>query len=950
MNNKTKLIKRSNWFLNKPIIVGGLVFLFFSFIISTIAYQRFHILKEKERDDMAKALEGIKENIEQSLRNSYTAALTLALTIDNNGNPENFELVSDKLTRSNPSFQAVQLMPNGVVKYIYPLKGNEAALNFDVLHAPEALRKEARSAVEERKMHFAGPLKLQQGGIGVIARLPIFRRNKFWGFSAVVIKLDTLLKHAGILNKQDNDYYYQFSKVNAISNKEEFFLSDSVDFSKQMHQSISFPEGNWKLYLISKNEVFWGVERLYPLSLLFGLFLALVCAILIAKLLKKPAELQERINKQAVKLFNSEIRFKAIFDHAAVGIAHVDSRSGKILETNFKCAEMLGYSQEELSQKTFMDISHPDDLETSLKIQEKLVNGSTSELTMQQRLLSKNHQMIWVNLTISALWDIGEKPSTHITILEDVSAKKEAENIILTSEERFRNLFNDSPVALWEEDFSEAKRYLSELGLVGQPDSFVEDYLVKHPKDLEKCIQLVKITDVSNQCLVLHSAKSKEELLAGLVDILTEESMHALIMQLIAITSNKTKCVVESKVKTLDGRDRYIYLKWNVMPGYEDNLGRVIVATEDISVIKESEKAVALSQQKIESLINTVDGIVWEADASTFMFTFVSKRAEEILGYPVHCWINSPTFWVEHIYAEDREWAVNFCAQSTKEGKEHDFEYRMIAQDGSIVWLRDIVNVIFEDGAPKSLRGIMIDITASKQAELDLNNSFRLVNEQNQRLMNFSYIVSHNLRSHTSNIQSIANLIELANSNEEREELINLLKTVSETLNETMHNLNEVVNIQTDVNLSKEPLNLREYIDTTIEVLQDQLALKNAIVYNNVPNDIIVKYNPAYLESVLLNFISNAIRYSHPERKPVVSLDCLEINKETVLSISDNGIGIDLNKNGSKLFGMYKTFTSNPESRGIGLFMSKNQIEAMGGSIDVESELNKGTTFKIHFV
>jgi signal transduction histidine kinase len=96
-----------------------------------------------------------------------------------------------------------------------------------------------------------------------------------------------------------------------------------------------------------------------------------------------------------------------------------------------------------------------------------------------------------------------------------------------------------------------------------------------------------------------------------------------------------------------------------------------------------------------------------------------------------------------------------------------------------------------------------------------------------------------------------------------------------------------------------------------------------------------------------LNFISNAVRYSHPDRKPMIKISYDEQLK--TLTIADNGIGIDLEKNGTKLFGMYKTFNNNPDSKGIGLFITKNQIDAMGGRIETESKLGVGTTFTIYF-
>jgi len=123
----------------------------------------------------------------------------------------------------------------------------------------------------------------------------------------------------------------------------------------------------------------------------------------------------------------------------------------------------------------------------------------------------------------------------------------------------------------------------------------------------------------------------------------------------------------------------------------------------------------------LEHLINTIDGIVWEGNAQTFAYYFVSKQAERILGYPVERWINEPTFWMEHIHPDDRQWVVSYCTQSTAQLKDHVFEYRMIAADGRVVWLRDIVTVVVEDNRPVRLLGIMVDISEQKQVEANLH-------------------------------------------------------------------------------------------------------------------------------------------------------------------------------------------------------------------------------------
>ncbi|HEX3102282.1 MAG TPA: PAS domain-containing protein, partial [Pyrinomonadaceae bacterium] len=117
-----------------------------------------------------------------------------------------------------------------------------------------------------------------------------------------------------------------------------------------------------------------------------------------------------------------------------------------------------------------------------------------------------------------------------------------------------------------------------------------------------------------------------------------------------------------------------------------------------------------------ESLVQSIDGIVWEAEADTFRFRFVNERAEKILGYPVEQWLAEPEFWVNHLHPADREWAVNFCLTSAQRKEDHEFEYRMIAADGREVWLRDTVTVNYAADGSTILRGVMFDITTQMTA------------------------------------------------------------------------------------------------------------------------------------------------------------------------------------------------------------------------------------------
>jgi PAS domain S-box-containing protein len=130
------------------------------------------------------------------------------------------------------------------------------------------------------------------------------------------------------------------------------------------------------------------------------------------------------------------------------------------------------------------------------------------------------------------------------------------------------------------------------------------------------------------------------------------------------------------------------------------------------------------SEDRCRLLIHGLDAIIWEADPITLQFSFVSERAEAILGYPIELWLNEPNFWVEHIHPDDREQAVTFCRNAINEGRDHRFEYRAVAAGGRVVWLRDIVRVVPSGkGKTPRLLGLMIDITEHKQMEEALQNS-----------------------------------------------------------------------------------------------------------------------------------------------------------------------------------------------------------------------------------
>ncbi len=165
----------------------------------------------------------------------------------------------------------------------------------------------------------------------------------------------------------------------------------------------------------------------------------------------------------------------------------------------------------------------------------------------------------------------------------------------------------------------------------------------------------------------------------------------------------------------------------------DSGVGKYVVNSRDVTERKAGEEELNALRREYEELVGSVEAIIWKGEAQTLRFTFVSDQAEAILGYPAQRWTEEPSFWIDHIHPEDREWAVSFCRRAVAENEDHDFEYRMLSADGDVVWLRDIVRVGVKDGVPKQLFGVMVDITKRKEAEEALKESegrYRALMEQ----------------------------------------------------------------------------------------------------------------------------------------------------------------------------------------------------------------------------
>jgi len=331
---------------------------------------------------------------------------------------------------------------------------------------------------------------------------------------------------------------------------------------------------------------------------------------------------------------------------------------------------------------------------------------------------------------------------------------------------------------------------------------------------------------------------------------------------------------------------------------------------------------------------------------------FFSDESKLILGYEKHENVlgNKSHSWNERVHPDDRE-QYNIDFQNHLDGKTeiYENEHRVLCKNGSYKWILDRGKVILRDKDLKPLRitGTHTDINNRVEIKESLNENFNLITKQNKKLTNFAHIVTHNLKQHSGNFESLLSFYDDAETEGEKKELMDYLKALSNSLNQTITNLNQIVSVQAKKEITVERLYLNEYIDRALEILKVPITQDNATINNFIDDGIFIYFSPAYMESIVQNLISNALKYKHPDRDPVINVTYSIVGDNMYFNVSDNGIGIDLDKYKDDVFGLYKTFHKNEDSEGVGLYLIKNQVESFGGSIDVSSIVNVGTTFTI---
>jgi len=240
-------------------------------------------------------------------------------------------------------------------------------------------------------------------------------------------------------------------------------------------------------------------------------------------------------------------------------------------------------------------------------------------------------------------------------------------------------------------------------------------------------------------------------------------------------------------------------------------------------------------------------------------------------------------------------------------------------------------------------------ISTNKNLEKTVAARTQYLTKQNKQLEDFAHIISHNLRGSVGNLTALLFFYKEEESQAEKDDLIEKFETTVDNIQTTLNDLMEIISIKHDAKKERENVAFEAVFDKIKRTFEGEIMKTNAEITADFSKVTQIEYSPVYLESIMQNLLSNALKYRSPERSPVIRLKTKRTTTGVELIVADNGLGIDMQRHGSKIFGLNKVFHDHPDAKGVGLFMTKAQIEGMGGEITVSSEVDKGTTFRVFF-
>ncbi|WP_405411645.1 PAS domain S-box protein [Maribacter sp. Asnod1-A12] len=440
-----------------PLFYGLSAFFIVFFITQYIAYQKYQLRQNKTQQLIEQRVSKLKMDLQNVLGQSFYATQTLSFIVDQYGIPDNFDSISRLLLNSNKSIDALELVNgDGVITHVYPLKGNEV-LGLNILNDPDN-KYGAKTTLEKKDYYTAGPIQLKQGGSGIIGRRPLYKKGKFNGFVASVVRLSTVLEAIHLDSIENSEFDYTLVKINPDKTEETFYTTNNISKENAEVVPLITSKGEWKLYITSNSS---NSNSTIILFSVLGLLLSFVCGILSWFLMRQPAKLNRLVEQKTTSLKESREKYRLLIEEASDGI-FLNDYNGKVLKSNSYGVQMFGYTKEELLTKNVSDLASPDERINLTSRFKKMFDGETHR--SERKLLKKDGTLFYGEVSAKRV-----NETTFIAIVRDITERKKLEFIAEENLVKFSKAYNNGFVGMvildHNRNFIDANPYF--LNLIG---------------------------------------------------------------------------------------------------------------------------------------------------------------------------------------------------------------------------------------------------------------------------------------------------------------------------------------------------------------------------------------------------------------------------------------------------------------------------------------------------
>lgn len=496
------LPKISIWFVKRPVASAVIVFFVLLAMTFYISREYYKLQLRNESREADNIMLSVEKSIDHTIGISQLVAMQASTAISGNGEVNNFDAIAQDLIDKYPVISVIQLVPDGVIRHCYPLEGNESVIGYDIL-ADSVVNKEAYKAIERNEMYFAGPLKLRQGGMAVIGRIPVFRNDEFWGFSAVIIRLQTLFESASLLANNYGRYRLEFSKINPNTSEEEYFLQSERFEDETVYTSSFLLAGEWTIYLYADNTRN-ALNMAIPVALT-GIFASFLFAAVFGITLNRAKQRYRDVVVLAEK------KIYSFLNRISDGFVSLDKK-WNYTYVNKNAGKSSGLTSEQMIGKNIWQLFP--------HLKDQSIYKAYHEAMQLQEF--KYFEDYYEPYDLHFEHFIYPSPDGLSVFFRDVTEKKKHEQEIFIAEQRLTNHLNQSPLAVIELDndfkiIQWSKKAQEIFGWTEEETQgkTIEDLGIIYPEDFEAIEEIkydLKNRKLGNQSLNLNKTKKGKDI------------------------------------------------------------------------------------------------------------------------------------------------------------------------------------------------------------------------------------------------------------------------------------------------------------------------------------------------------------------------------------------------------------------------------------------------------